>query len=718
MTTADTAEPLLFTPSRLACLRRACAWLPILLGLCSPGAVWADEGMWTFNQFPSAKVQAAYGFAPGADWLQRLQRASVRIAGGCSASLVSPDGLVMTNHHCARLCIQNLSGLRGQDFNRDGFVARTRADEPRCPGMEMNQLVQIEDVTQAVQSATRDVAPERFDAVQKATMARIEKQCAQSEDWRCDVVTLFQGGQYQLYKYRRLQDIRLVFAPEDAIAFFGGDPDNFNFPRYDLDVTFLRIYAANGKAWQTPDYLPFAKTGVQDGELVFVSGNPGSTSRGLTLAQFADLRDHVLPQRLMRLSQDRGWISEYQQRGPEQLRHSNGDLFSVENTLKALTGRHDALADTAFWASLQRKEAALRAQVAAKPQWATAYGDVWDQVAALTERQQALRKHHDTLRDTYGSSLLSMARSIWRQAQEKTKPNDERLPEFSDARLPQLAQAVLSNAPIDLEFETAKLSYGLTRLRAELGADHALVKQLLGERSPQQVARQLVQGTRLHELQTDANGNPTGGLRKTLWEASAATLAASEDPLLRFVAAYDPQARAARKAFEEQVQGPLKKQQERLAQARFAVYGDSDYPDATFTLRLSYGRVQGWSEGGVSVPPFTDFAGAYRRHTGAEPFALPPTWLRQRQRVTMSTPFNLVSSNDIIGGNSGSPMVNRALEVVGLVFDGNIHSLGGDYGYEGARNRTVAVHSQALLEALDHIYPAAHIAAEIRSGWR
>ena len=688
-----------------------------ILALAAPWAA-ADEGMWTFNQFPAAKVDAAYGFKPDEAWLKQLQLANVRIAGGCSASVVSPTGLLMTNHHCARECIQNVSGLRKKDFNRDGFIARKPSEEARCPGMELNQLTAISDVTQAVRASTQNAAPEQFDNLQKAAIAGIEKSCATSDEWRCDVVTLFRGGEYNLYKYRRLQDIRLVFAPEDDIAAFGGDPDNFNFPRYALDVTFLRIYGADGKPWVTQNYLPFSKTGVKEGELTFVSGNPGGTSRGMTLAQFQDQRDMNLPVSLMQLSQTRGWMSEYQQRGKEQQRHSNEDLFGVENSLKALKGQHEALADPNFWGLLQKNESDFRRKVITTPALFAQYGDVWDSIAALTAKGQQQRKLLKALDDTFDSTLVDIARNTWRYAQEKTKPNGERLPEFADARLPQLVQSVLSEAPISKEFEIAKLSYGLTQLREELGPDHPVVKKLLGTNSPKQLANTLIKGTRLHEVKNNDKGEAVGGLRKTLWEADAATLAASTDPLLKFVASYDAEARAARKRFDQEVEGPLKKQQERLAQARFAVYGTGIYPDATFTLRLSYGRVVGWEENGTVVHPFTDFAGAYQRHTGAEPFALPSTWLKARDKIDLKTPFNFVTNNDIIGGNSGSPVVNQKGEVIGLVFDGNIHSLGGEYGFDPRTNRAVAVHAQALLEAMDKVYPAGHIAAEIRGAQR
>ncbi|MEO7106141.1 MAG: S46 family peptidase, partial [Rhodoferax sp.] len=386
------------------------------------------------------------------------------------------------------------------------------------------------------------------------------------------------------------------------------------------------------------------------------------------------------------------------------------------NGLKALKGRHEALADKDFFGQLQKNESDFRAKVAANPALLSEYGDVWDNIAALTKKRQEMRKSMDAVQSEFGSTLVHMARAIVRHAEEKTKPNGERLPEFTDARLPQMEQRVLSNAPIYKEFEIANLRNGLTWFREELGPDHPLVKRLLGNKNPEQVANDLVLGTKLFDLTMNKKGEATGGLRKTLWDADSKTLAASNDPMIKFVASYDTEVRALRKKFEEEVEGPQKKQEERLAQARFAVYGTDIYPDATFTLRLSYGRVVGWNENGTPVAPFTDIAGAYARNTGAEPFALPKSWLAAKDKVNLQTPLNFVTNNDIIGGNSGSPMVNKNGEVIGLIFDGNIHSLGGEFGFDGKVNRSVAVDTRALLEALDHVYPAARIATEIRSG--
>jgi hypothetical protein len=688
--------------------------LPLIaaLALCISSA-FADEGMWTFNNFPSAKVGQAYGFTPDQAWLDHLRLASVRIAGGCSASVVSAQGLVMTNHHCARECIENISGLTHKDYNRDGFLAKTEADEPRCPGMELNQLAEITDVTRRVQDSTKDAPEDKFNDVQRAAIAAIEKECSTSDDFRCEVVTLYRGGHYDLYKYRRFQDIRLVFAPEDRIAFFGGDPDNFMFPRFDLDVSMIRIYK-DGKPLQNAEHLAWSDGKLKDGDLTFVSGNPGGTSRGLTVAQLDDDRDRRLPATMISLAEMRGFVTQYQERGAEEKRQSNDLLFGIENGLKAYKGRHGALADKAFYAQLVANENALRARVAQDPALAQQYGGVWDAIAALVKKQQADRKEYNALeRGVRGSDLFQLARGLVRYGDEIGKPNGDRLREYGDSRLPQVRQAILAKHPIYDEFEIAMLTFSLTKMREELGPDHPVVKRVFGKRSPAQIAQAAVKGSRLKDLVTDAHGNAVGGYRKQLFDGGKAAIDASHDPMIELARALDPDARAIRKKMETEVDGPLKRQQELLAKARFAVYGDTTYPDATFTLRLSYGAVKGWVEGDKPVAPFTTMGGAFDRATGADPFALPDSWIKAKSRLNLDTPLNFVTTNDIIGGNSGSPLVNRKGEVAGLIFDGNIESLGGEYGFDAAVNRSVAVDSAALLEAMDKIYGAGRLVKEL-----
>jgi hypothetical protein len=520
------------------------------------------------------------------------------------------------------------------------------------------------------------------------------------------VVTLYRGGLYHLYKYRRYQDVRLVFAPEFAIAFFGGDPDNFMFPRYDLDVAFLRLYE-DGKPASTPQYFKWSPEGAAEGELTFVAGNPGGTSRLLTVAQLAFTRDVTLVRRLLYLAELRGLLTEYQRRGKEQKRVANATLFYVENGLKALKGRHQALLDRDFFASKVKAEQELRARVDGDPAMKAAYGGAWDSIEAALETYRPMQLRHWMLEGGGGfqSELFGLARGLLRASEELVKPNQERLREYGDSQLPGLRQALFSAAPIYDEFEIFLLTFSLGKLRESLGVDDPFVKQLFGKKSPEDLASELVKGTKLKNLK----------VRQQLFDGGAKAIAASKDPMILFARAVDPEARAARKLYEDRVEGQAKKASELIARAQFQLQGTGTYPDATFTPRLSFGQVKGYQENGRTVAPFTYLAGAFDRHSGRDPFALPKTWLAAKPRLNLQTPMNLVTTNDIIGGNSGSPLFNAKAEIVGLVFDGNIQSLGGDYGFDEAVNRTVSVHSAAILESLEKIYRAARLAEELKA---
>ncbi len=678
-------------------LLAALAAAPLLAG--------ADEGMWTYDNFPRDRVEKAYGFSPSDAWLAKARLSSARLAGGCSASFVSGGGLVMTNHHCAHTCIEQLSTAR-RDYVKSGFLARTQADEVRCPEIEVNQLVAIADVTARVTGATAGKSGADFFRAQRAERARIEKECQTSDALRCEVVSLYHGGVYDLYTYRRFQDVRLVFAPEFAIAFFGGDPDNFNFPRYDLDVAFLRVYR-DGKPAATPDHFTWSPAGPKDGELTFVSGNPGRTSRGLTVAQLADARDLALPQALIGLAEYRGLLTEYARRGPEEARTANATLFYVENSYKALRGRWLALRDPAFFASKVKAEEDFKAALARDPARAGKVLPAFDAIAGAVAAYDGIRTRYEVEEPARGvGELFGIARTLVRAAAERAKPNAERLREFTDAARPQLLQRTFSTAPIHPEFETFQLRYWLTKVRERLGADAPFVHQALGPDSPAELAGKLVRGTKLADV----------AYRRKLWDGGqkAIDAAAKTDPLVAFLLRIDADSRAVRKVYDETIHPVLVKNQELLARAHFELEGTSAYPDATFSLRLSYGAVKGYREDGRTVTPFTTMAGAFTRATGREPFALPASWLAARGKLDLSTPFDFVTDNDIIGGNSGSPVFDRNLQIVGLVFDGNIQSLGGDYGFDAAVNRTVAVDSAALLEALRTVYGAKRIVEELR----
>ncbi|HET8539437.1 MAG TPA: S46 family peptidase [Anaeromyxobacter sp.] len=679
-------------------MRRLLAILTVLAPL---GAA-ADEGMWTFDAFPSEKVQRAYGFSPTPAWLENVRLSSVRLARGCSGSFVSEQGLVLTNHHCAHSCIEQLSRA-GKDFVKDGFYAKAAGDEPRCPDVEVNQLVGIADVTARIRAATKGLERDAYEKALRGEMAKVEKECQTSDALRCDVVSLYQGGLYHLYTYRRFQDVRLVFAPELAIAFFGGDPDNFNFPRYDLDVAFLRVYEG-GKPARMKNWFRWSAHGAAPGEVTFVTGHPGGTSRTLTVAQLEYQRDVALPSRLLQLAELRGLVTGFQMLGAEQKRISTARLFYVENSYKALRGRLEALQDPEFFRSKVTAETALRAEVAKDPEKARTVLPAYEAIEKAQRRLRELRKELNALENGFDGDLFRIARTLVRGAEERPRPNPERLREFRESNLPVITQQLFSEAPIYPEFERLLLGHALTKIREQLGADHPAVKKLLGKESPQEVADRVVNGTKLADVAT----------RRKLWDGGAQALGGIQDPLVALAKLVDPDARAVRKTWEEEVDAVVKKSHEAIAEARFAVQGRTAYPDATFTLRLSYGQVKGWKEGTLEVQPYTTVGGAFERATGRDPFALPESWLSARPRLELGTRFNFATTNDIIGGNSGSPVVNRNAEIVGLIFDGNIHSLGGDYGFDESVNRAVAVHSDAILEALAKIYGAQRIADELR----
>jgi hypothetical protein len=674
--------------------------------LLAPALASADEGMWTFNNFPKDRVEKAYGFKVTDAWLDNVRLSSVRLAQGCSASFVSERGLVMTNHHCAHSCIEQLS-TKEKDFVKAGFLAKADADEVKCPELEVNQLVGITSVTARMKKATEGKSGRDFFMAQRAEQAAIEKECQTADTLRCEVVSLYRGGVYDLYRYQRYQDVRLVFAPEFSIAFFGGDPDNFMFPRYDLDVAFVRVYEG-GKPAKLKNWLRWSAAGVKDGDLTFVSGNPGGTNRKLTVAQLEYQRDTMLPERLVAMAEVRGKLTEYAHRGEEQARHSNATLFYVENGLKALTGRLEALADGDFFASKVKAEADFKAALAKNPELAARYLPAFDEVAKAVAANKKHRRQMEFKEGIRSGELLPVARKLVRAIAERQKPNAERLREYGDAALPALTQELFSPAPVYPEFEVFQLTHTITRIREKLGTDDPFVKKVLGQKSPAELAGELVKGTRLADV----------AVRKMIWDGGQAALdeAARTDSMIAFALLIDADGRAARKIYDDTIQPVLVKNQELIAQAHFAIEGTSAYPDATFTPRLSYGSVQGYEENGKQVTPITTMGGAFERATGREPYALPKSWLDAKGKIDPKTPFNMATSNDIIGGNSGSPVVNAKGEVVGLVFDGNIQSLGGDYGFDPAVNRTVAVHSSALVEALAKIYGAQRIVEELKPG--
>lgn len=675
----------------------------LLTGFVAAPAL-AGEGMWTLDNLPVKQMQAHYGFTPTAAWIAHVEHSALRLAGGCSGSFVSADGLVMTNHHCANGCLSALSNNK-HNYMQDGYFAAGK--EAKCPDIELNQLESITDVTATVNAATKDKSGADYVKAQRAVIGNLEKQCVGNNPagLRCEVVTLYHGGRYDLYKYKRYQDVRLVFAPEQSIAFFGGDPDNFNFPRYDLDVTFLRAYE-HGKPAHT-EYFHFDPHGPKAGEMTFVVGNPGSTERTYTVAQLRAARDNLVPL-FGYLSELRGILWQYARQSKAHAQQAQDEIFGIDNALKLFKGRLQVLNNPALYATKQKADDALKQWVDASAARRQEYGDPWQAIAQAEKTYENYQTRYSMIErgEGFQSRLFGIARTLVLAAQERVKPNGERLPQFRDSNLPALEQHLFSRAPIYPTFDETTFAWSLEKLRQALGADDPFVHRIFGDTAPAAMAARLEKGTKLMSI----------AYRKQLWNGGLQAIKASSDPMIKFALEVTPDARAVRKDVEDQVDAPLRKASEAIAKARFARYGTSIYPDATFTLRLSYGKVEGWEEKGEQIPPFTDFSGAFRRATGSDPFKLPDSWIKARSRLNLATPFDFVTSNDIIGGNSGSPVIDRAGNAVGLIFDSNIHGLGGAYWYDGRTNRAVAVDTAALIEAIRKVYDHPQLANELITG--
>jgi V8-like Glu-specific endopeptidase len=659
------------------------------------------EGMWTFDNFPAAKMQEDLGWAPDQAWRDRVMQGTARMP-GCSASNVSAQGLVLTNHHCVIACVQTLS-TADANYLDAGFMARTREQERRCPGMYVQVLMHITDVTDRINAAAAGVPPEGFAHARDAVVARLQGQCTSAAQ-RCEVVTLYQGGRYALYTYRRYDDVRLVFAPEHQAAAFGGDADNFNFPRYDADFAFVRLYE-NGAPAATPQHLSMRFTPLVENEIVLIAGNPGATARLKTVAELTFERDVDLPWRVTTLTALRDRLSAYSALGPEQARIASNATQSVENALKASIGRRAALANPDGFARITARETDLQTRVhrdrAATRALGTAYQDV--AAAETAYRPFFYRFQYLELRAGERSDLFAWARDIVRAAAERAKPDAQRLPRYAESRLQTVAQSVLTDRPVHADFEELNLAAWLTNLKTYVGP--ATQRAVLGAETPDALAHRLAQ-SRLADP----------AYRQQLWDGGAAAVAASDDPMIVFVRAWDADARALRERYLDAVDGPVERAQERIAQARFRAFGESQYPEPTFSPRLSYGRVEGWREpSGDAVGAFTRIGGLYERATGVTPYDLAPSWAAARQRLDANTIFNVSTSTDVTGGNSGSPLLDRGGKVVGAVFDGNIHLLGGEFYYDGALNRTVTVASTAIEAALRDVYGMDALLAELRA---
>jgi len=662
--------------------------------------------MWLYNAFPKDKVKVTYGFVPTQQWLDHVQLSSVRFNNGGSGSFVSPDGLTFTNHHVGAACIQQLSSS-GHDYMKTGFYAKTRAEEAKCPDLELNELVGIEDVTPKVKGAVKPgMSVADAGQAQRAAMSTIEKDCATSTGLRCDVVTFYSGEVYNLYKYKKYTDVRLVFAPEFEAAFFGGDPDNFTYRRYDLDVTFFRVYE-NDKPAHLDNYLHWSRTGVKENDLIFVSGHPGSTGRLRTTTQLEFLRDADYPSRLESYKRRISLLQNFSSQSEENARIAQEDLFSLQNSFKAVTGYLSGLQDKEIMAHKAAEEDKLRADYKANPKNAGA-SDPWQEIANAMKVQRDIYMpltYVERMRG-FNSDLARMARNLVRVTEEKTKPNEKRLREYRDSNLPSLEQELFSTAPIYKSFETAKLADSLAQMQAALGKDNPVVQKLLNGKTSDEVAKNVIANSKLEDV----------AVRKQLYQGGPAAVQASTDPLIVLMRGVDPDARAVRKQYDDQVDSVERRDGAAIAKAHFAESGFNQPPDATFTLRLSYGPVKGYTENGKHIPYFTTMGGAYEHaaeHGNKEPYNLAESWMKAKSRLNLTTPLNYVSTADIIGGNSGSPTVNTAGEVVGIIFDGNIQSLVWNFVYDDKIGRSVHVDSRGIQQALRKIYSANGLSDEL-----
>ncbi len=683
----------------------------LLLSLLAIGVgtlCYADEGMWLFNAFPKDKVQAKYGWAPDQAWLDHVRLSSARAPNG-SSSFVSPDGLLFTNHHIAQECIHDLS-TGGKDYMKNGFYAATQADEAKCPGMEFLVLQDIQDVTAQVNGAVKpQMSTADAGKAQREEMASLEKQCS-SGDIRCDIVTLYSGAMYNLYKYKKYDDIRLVFAPEFSIAFFGGDPDNFEYPRYDLDISFFRAYE-NGQPAKTPNFLKWQPDGANNGDLIFVSGHPGRTGRLLTMDQMGFLRDYQYPLQLNSYKRRIEVLQKFSAESPENEREAQSDMFGLQNSQKAVTGYLDGLKDKELMAGKDSDEKSLQQFVSSDPKRKQDFGDPWAQISKAVDVQKQIYKpllYLDSMGGFRGD-LARYARMIVRSGDQRQKPSNQRFRQYTDSQLPTLETQLFSTAPIYKNLEQVLLTESLGEMRDVLGADNPDVQKALAGKTPEERAKQVIEDTKLDDV----------AVRKQLYEGGATAVNASTDPLIVMMREIEPDAAAIHEKDEDQVQAVLRQSGGEIGKALFAQKGLSVPPDATFTLRLSYGPVEGYKLDGKDVPWFTTMGGAYEhaaKHGSKPPYQLPESWIKAKSVVPPKTPYDTVSTADIIGGNSGSPVINKAGEVVGIIFDGNIESLAWNFAYTDKTARAVEVDSRAITESLQNIYHANGLLQELGVG--
>jgi hypothetical protein len=674
----------------------------------------ADEGMWPFNLAPIQEINDRGKVQISQPWLDRAMRASVRLSSGGSAGFVSKNGLLLTNHHVASSCIQKLSQKSGtQDYMKDGFLARSGKEELRCPDLEANVLLRIEDVTDTIEGAAKLLPATTSDAeknaARKAETAKIEKLCADKSGHRCDVVTLWAGAAYHLYEYERHQDVRLVFAPELDIAFFGGDQENFTFPRHCLDVAFLRIYSKDAPL-ATPSFFLFDRAGAKEEQITFVSGNPGSTDRFAAYAKLQLLEKKTYPFQLARLIELRDRLRAYSIRGEKEGRAALNDLGSIDNWIKAVTGYLAGLRDPKLMSAADKREKKLLAEVnnlkdaALKKRLLAA----WPKLRAAYKKQEQIYEKHAVLEGFYGpgGKLALSARQFIRLGEELQKPNETRLREYRESALPAIKSAIESDEVIDEGLEIEKVTIGLENMQRALGKNNPTVKKVLAGKTPRTRAEEAVKNSGLKDV----------AKRKELLAGGPSAIEAAQDSMIELVRSYDGAAREIRKTFEDQVESVERQYAGAIVEAYAAAFGKNIYPDATFTPRINHGFVRAYEEGGGKIPWATSFAGLYVKNdmsNGGQPHVLPKKWIDAKSKLDLDTPLNFVTTNDIIGGNSGSPTFNAAGKLIGVVFDNNLSQLPNRFLYREETQRAIHVDGIAILHALDKVYGAKELLREL-----
>jgi hypothetical protein len=678
-----------------------------MLTLAAASAAQAEEGMWTFDNFPIARANATLGTNIDQAWLDRVRLSSVKF-GGCSAGIVSAEGLVMTNNHCVATCVANLS-TQAVNYAETGFAPRSREEELKCPGGTAEILTEITDITERMQAAGAGLEGQAFTRARDAEAGRIEQEaCGDATDKRCQVVSLYRGGQFKLYTYKKFSDVRLAWAPEDRAATFGGDLDNFSFPRFSIDAAFIRLYE-NGAPVATPTHFKWNADKPVEGTPVFVSGSPGSTQRLLTQDQLFTIRDVVLPMDQLLASELRGRLIRFSQESEENAFIAMDPIVGLENTYKRGLGRMRALVDQQFMA--KRAEAEVDFQSRIRGATATP-ADPWSTLSAVQPAARELYPAMALLEGgtglgttpvAGGSQLFNWARTLVRGAQEREKPSAERLPEFADSRLTAIQSGLFAERPVYPALDQVRMEWWLSKTREWLTVDDPRMAVLLGDESPEARSARLVQGTTL--------GDPA--VRRALWEGGLAAIQASDDPMIQYLLTLQEPTRAIRADWEARVDAPTARASEQLAALRFQAYGDSVYPDATGTLRLTYGQIEGTDVPGQRFGAFTTFSGLWDRATGSAPFDVAPKLLAARERIDGDTVLNMAVSSDTIGGSSGSPVVNAAGEILGANFDSTVLTQRNAYGYDRNVNRSVIVTTGAVTTALRDVYGMERLVAEL-----